>query len=324
MAFTFSDPKIQPYGLPVASLPAAGELGGAAFEMADAQGNITRAGTMVQNPQTGELEANYPDELLGRTQDQPGASALSPTDLGIDAPTSDPVKIIEWQGQQKLSQLSAFDKQIADIKVPIQHKLDTSYKQLMVDVNAVRNSGMDQQQQNQRINQLSANYQKKWISIKSEIEPQTQALQQQKAAVRQEIILNQALQLKEIQTYAQMEEDGLIDAATSMSRQIMVAGYDVPVSEFRPPKVQTPHETVQTMRSTLKTLKERLDSFKTDMYNPKGWGKSQRKRPALYVKSPGSTGSLDTDWELADPHQQSVYENLLTQYIGAQEILDAA
>jgi len=238
--------------------------------------------------------------------------------------TSDPITLAEWHGEQAVSQLSVFDRQMETIKAPVQHQLNTSYKQYQVDVETIRNSGMEQDQQRQRLGQLNANYQKKWISLQGKIEPQTQAIEKQKAAAQQSIILNQALRMKEIQTYAKMAEDGLINEDAAKSLQYKVLGYEVPVTAFRPPKSQSPYRVVQETQGTLKVLKNRLDSFKTDTHNPKGWGKTQRKRQALYVMKPGSTGSLDTDWELANPDQQAVYANLLTQYAGAQEALDAA
>jgi len=307
-------------GLPFPSLPAAGTEGGPAAE-AVINGETIQMGRMVRDPNTGLSEPVYdqspggdygPEGFVGRQAQTPSPG------------TSDPVTLAEWHGEQALSQLSVFDQQIAGIKAPVQHELDTSYKQYQVDVDTIRNSGMEQDQQRQRLGQLNANYQKKWIGLKGKMEPQTQALEQQKAAAQRQIVLQQALRMKEIQTYAKMAEEGVINEDAAKSLQYKVLGYDVPVTEFRPPKSQSPYKVVQETQGTLKILKNRLDSFKTDTHNPKGWGKTQRKRQALYVMKPGATGSLDTDWELAGPEQQAVYANLLSQYTSAQEVLDAA
>jgi len=237
-------------GLPTAQLPAAGEIGGPAFQMTDPQGNvISQAGTMVADPLTGMAEPVYPDAVTGNNQ---------------DVTRIDPVSLATWQGEQEMSQLSIFDQQIAKVKEPIQRELDTSYKQYQIDVVSIRNSGADQEQQRQRIQQINNQYSKQWVRIKSKLEPQVEALTQQKASTQHQIRLNQALRMKEIQTYAGLAEQGIINEDAARSLQYKVLGFDVPVTAFRPPKYQSPYEVVQRNRQLMSSVQGLIAQYKME------------------------------------------------------------
>ncbi|MCP4541693.1 MAG: hypothetical protein GY832_31560 [Chloroflexi bacterium] len=295
-------------GLPFQSLPAAGEIGGPAFEMTDAQGNVTQAGIMQRDPRTGLAEPFYGD-LGGGTGQQ-------------NITQTDPVDLATWQGEQELGQLAIFDRQLAQVKAPIQRELDISYKQYQIDVNAIRNSGLEQDQQRSRINQMNATYQKKWVTIQGKLEPQVQAVTQAKDNARRGMVLNQALRMKEIQTYASLAEQGVMNEDVARSLQYKALGYEVPVTAFRPPKRQDPYRAVQELRSVLELTKRRMQSFRTQVHDPswKPFDASDR----LFMLKPGGDPKKKGDWELAGPEQEQEYGALQQQYGEAQTALDAA
>ena len=292
-----------PQGLPFTSLPAFGEVGGPAFQRTDAQGNILeQAGVMIRDPETGMAEPFH--GAIGKSTST--AQSASP-----GTPTANPVELADWQGEQALGQLSAFDKQLEAVKVPVQHALDTSYKQYQVDIETIRNSGMEQDQQRQRLGQLNANYKKKWITIQSKVEPQVQAITQQKAAARQQIVLQQALRMKEIQTYAKMAEDGLINADAAKSLQYKTLGYEVPVTAFRPPKSQSPYQVVQRNRQVMSSLDSMLGQYKVKPAKDHPWSRWDRPSELLILKPRAEwAGSkpTDKDYRTATPDEAAQYD----------------
>jgi len=205
-------------------------------------------------------------------QIMPSSTSQQPQDVT----QVDPVDLAVWQGEQEVQQLAVFDRQLAQLKAPIQHALDTSYKQYEVDVAAIRNGGLDQDQQRQRIGQLNAQYNKQWIKLKGKMEPQVQALTQAKASAQQEMRLKQALRLKEVQTYAALSEQGMINDAAAKSLQFRALGYDIPVTAFRPAKYQSPYEVVQRNRQIMTSMNGLLAQYKVE---PEKKGLFVRDRP---------------------------------------------
>ena len=294
-------------GLPVTSLPALGEVGGPAFQITDPAGNIkASAGVMRQDPTTGLPEPVYQQDAGG----QP------------DITRFDPVHLATWRGEQEMQQLQVFDQQLAKVKAPLQHELDTSYKQYQIDINSIRNSGMDQVQQRQRINQINNQYNKHWVKVKSKVEPSIAAITQGKESAMREMRLNQALRMKEIQTYAGMAEAGIISPEAASSLQYKTLGIDVPITEFRPSQVQNPYDIAREMRSILEVNKNRLKNFKVQKTDRKGWWTGSEDR--VYVKKQGTDGKNKGDWKLAEPGEAEVYNTLLQQQGEARNTLDVA
>jgi hypothetical protein len=183
---------------------------------------------------------------------------------GQDITQVDPVSLAAWQGEQEISQLAAFDQQLAQVKVPLQQSLDTSYEQYQVDLNAIRNSGMERDQQRARINQLNANYQKKWIGIKAKVEPQVRAITEAREAAHRQVRLGQALRMKEIQTYASLAEQGVLTEEVARSLQYKTLGIEVPVTAFKPPKTQSPYQVVQQNRQLMTSIQGLIGQFRME------------------------------------------------------------
>jgi len=283
-------------GLPFQSLPAAGEAGGPAFEAVDAQGNVTRVGTMQTDPNTGIAEPVYPPEY-GVSQPTPAQTDISQTD---------PVRELEWQGQQAIQQLSTFDQTAAQRKAPVEQKLATSYKQYQIDVEAVRQSGIDQKQQAQQINRLNAQYNKQWVATKDQLEPQITEIQQAKQQAKQKILLDQTLRMHEIKVYADMAARGEISEAASKSHQLRVVGIDVPATEFeRVKKVQNPLEQLKDTRNELEQYNQVLKRFRV-LPEAKGWSVIDRPRRVQVLKPDVADPekATDKDWIAASPEEE--------------------
>jgi hypothetical protein len=181
-------------------------------------------------------------------------------------PITNPIELAQWHDQQENSQLGQFDQQLAAIQAPVQSALTTSYDQYKIDFAAIQNSQMDAQQKADRLQQLNASYQKKWIGLKGKTQLEEQAIQQQKQQAAFNLKLQQAMRMKEIQTYAGMAERGEISPESALRLQYKALGYDVPVTDMRPPKSQNPIDQLKDLRVVIDTADDVLKRFQ---YNEK-------------------------------------------------------
>ena len=247
-------------------------------------------------------------------------------------PITNPIELAQWHDQQENMQLGQFDQQLAAIQAPVQSALATSYDQYKIDFAAIQNSQMDAQQKADRLKQLNANYQKKWIGIKGKTQLEEQAIQQQKQQAAFSLKLQQAMRMKEIQTYAALAENGTLSPEDALRLQYKTLGYDVPITAMRPPKSQTPYEQLQKNSTQIKRLTGYLNQFEIQEAKDRPFKRWDRPRTVLIQDPQTKTGkrpATPDEVALMEEYTQQVSllrqrNHQLSQQFVAQQVPDLA
>lgn len=136
--------------------------------------------------------------------------------------------------------LAPFDDIEAKVKTTIQHQLDTSRKQYVVEFDAIANDpAMPVRQKDQWLRQLNAQYQKQWISMEATLTPEVEAQEARRREIMAELETDYADRVARLQEIQTMIEKDVLDPVAAKREQLRIVGFDLPLSSLNAERVSS-------------------------------------------------------------------------------------
>lgn len=203
-------------------------------------------------------------------QEAPKRSAPPTTPNGMQVTVNDnPFDIISGQYDRSRG---AVDSMTAPLELQLRQStkedLDLSYKQYVIDYNTLRGSKASPEQ----FQALNGRYQKKWVEIKSRIEPGLRDLTKARTDAMTRLALERAEKNVQLRTIQSMTASGDITESAGRRKMFEVAGISFPAGAFdAAPDMMTLKERYAIVSREVNTWDRILNNYRRDPKHPERW-----------------------------------------------------